>query len=132
MASRLQDAMGTDGAYDVQRKFALEGIEISVQAIYKWLNGGDIGEANLEIFCRIYNTTPPWIRYGIRPSDGLTNGQAAAAELLESAPNEPVQTAFDFLGYQLRQSPMLAQERVARYMALIDRIKADMNKRAGP
>lgn len=130
MPDRIRELIGDDSPYDVARKFALRGTDLSAQAVYKWLGGGDIGEANLRLLCEIYGTSPAYVRYGIKTEERLTNGQKAAAELIGSAPPQMVQMTLDFLEYQMQKTSAPAvQEHLADYMAMIDRIKRDMDAR---
>ena len=133
LTSRLLEVLDGDGPTDVSRKVTAAGHDVSPQAAHKWLNGHAISEPALLALCRAYHCEPAYVRYGVGPKKRLTNLQQAAADLLSTAPSEPVQLTLDFLEYQLHRGPagMIASEQPAHYMALIDQIRTDMDKRNG-
>lgn len=130
ISERIRNLIGEDSPYDVSRRFALKGVALTPQAVYKWLAGGEIGEENLRVLCEIYGGEAPYIRYGIKGDTDMRNGQRAAAELIGSAPPEVVKLTMDFMEYQIQKSEVPAvQQNISIYMKMIDRIMQDIDNR---
>lgn len=132
MADRIKELAGTNGA-EIARRVTLAGYSVTTQAVHKWLNDGDMSEDALAAFCRAYPAaTPAYIRYGVKTCEPLNEKQAAAAELVQQAPDDIVQLTFDFMEYQIqRAETMITGEKAAHYLALIDKITHDMKRLRG-
>gem|GEM_PF-4885879 len=130
IASRIKELISEESAYEVSRKLSKIGVSVSPQAVYKWLDGGEISEDNLQALCRVYSGSPAWVRYGIGDKAKINEKQKAAADLVQELPPQFRQMTFDFLEYQLtRADPPLAKEKFVRYMTLIEKLKNDMGKK---
>lgn len=68
IGDRIKKAKGEDTYAAVAQKLALEGVVITPQGVHKWTKGGEVPEASLVVFCRVYDVSPAYIRYGIDSS----------------------------------------------------------------
>lgn len=128
LAARIESVMGDDKPYEVSRKLALRGVEVSPQAIYGWLKGGEVKEANLQAFAELYEVEPAWLRYGVGDRESRRQSEEAIVHLFKEMPSETKQLTLDFIEYQLHKATSaIASEKVANYMRFIERIKADMD-----
>ena len=111
-----------DSAGAVSRKLAVEGVSVSYQAVHKWLNGGGITDEMLEALARAYRVSPAWLKYG----EGRK--REPLQEVFEALPDDNRQQVLDFIRYQVTMStPLAAREQTARYLAMIDKIRTDMD-----
>lgn len=100
-------------------------IRISPQAMHKWVHGGGITPENAKVVALFFGVTPGWLLFG----EGAESVPSVEDAVLELPGDQPQQT-IDFLEYQLRRSaPMIAGEKMAKYMAMIDGIRKDLEKK---
>ena len=122
LADRLRETFGNDTGGAVARKLALHGASVSYQAVHKWLNGGNVSDENLAAVAAAYGVSLAWLKYG----EG--DKRAPIAEVMEALPPESQQQVLDFIEFQLNRPGLpLTPQSVARYLAMIDRIKQDMD-----
>lgn len=127
LADRIRETIDGDSPYVVSGKLAEQGVMVTPQAIYRWLDSSDVKEENLSALARAYRVSEAWLRYGHGQKRTLTDSQLAAASLFDELPTETAQRSLDFLEFELhRASPLLAQEKMAHYMTWIDHIRADL------
>lgn len=96
------------------------GIRISPQAMHLWSKGGEISEENLAVLAEFFGVSKAWLRYG----------EGDLEDALVQLPEESRQQVFDFIRYKIeRADTQIASQSLPDYLAMIDRIKDDMNKR---
>lgn len=131
-ADRVKIALAADSPYTAARKLALVGRVIAPQTIYSWLNGGGADDQTLVDFARVYDVRLPWLRYGDGDQREPTEAERDMARLFAELPPELRRETLDILGYQVqRATALVASERTARYMTMIEKIKADMARLKG-
>lgn len=64
LADRLREAFGADKPPTVAAKLSLAGFAISYQAIYKWLDGGNVSDTMIEGVAQVYSRDQAWLKYG--------------------------------------------------------------------
>lgn len=72
--------------------------------------------------------SPLWLSTG----EGPENSTEAIGRAMSELPDEKRQQAFDFVLYQVDRAKDVLGERSADYMKMIERIRADMEKRPKP
>lgn len=128
-AARVKIALGEDSPYTAVKKLALIGRAIAPQTIYAWLSGGGADDGTLADFARVYGVRLAWLKFGDGEQREPTDTERDMARLFSELPPEMRREALDILGYQIqRATALVASERTASYMAMIDKIKADMDR----
>lgn len=101
------------------------GLRISPQAMHKWVKGGGITPDNAKIVAEFFGVTPGWLLFG----EGADT-RPSVEDAMQELPGDQQQQTIDFLEYQLhRSAPMIAREKLAKYMAMIDGIRRDLEKK---
>lgn len=103
------------------------GIEVTAQTLHNWASGKtDITEDNLAALAAYYRVRPSWLRYG----EGPREPEPRLEDVLSGLPDEERQQVFDFVRYKIeRADAVIAKERMASYLTMIDRIRADMKNK---
>lgn len=106
--------------------FLKVGQRISPQAMHKWVkqsNGITIDNARL--VAEFFEVSPAWLLFG--------EGEAKPPpinRIVENLPADNQQQTLDFIEYQISKSEgMIASEKLTDYMAMIQRIREDMEQR---
>jgi len=99
-------------------------VRITPQAMNKWAKqSGGITPDNARIIAEYFDVTPGWLLFG-------ESAAAKIEDLVRDLPGDGAQQALDFLEYKTeRASEFMAAEKLARYMSMIERIRADLHKR---
>lgn len=130
LADRIRETIDGDNPYEVSRKLAEQGVMITPQAIYSWLDGSGVKEENLAALARTYRVSESWLRYGEGSKKLLSESDQAAVNLIGELPPEIAQQSLDFIEYQIhRSTAVIAGEKLAHYMTWIDRIRADLEQK---
>lgn len=106
---------------------AATGKRVSAQTLHNWATGKtDITEDNLQVLASFYKVRPAWLRYG----EGDMHESAALEDVLKDLPEPDRQQVFDFVRYKIeRADTMIASDKIGSYLTMIDRIKADMERK---
>lgn len=126
LADRLREVFGRDKASHVSAKLAKHGISVSYQAIHKWLKGGNVSDENLQAVAEIYGVSAAWLKYGTGARAPARNELAHVGEVIEALDAESRRVAVEHLHFLLTRQAM-PPETMGRYLAMIDRIKRDMD-----
>jgi LmbE family N-acetylglucosaminyl deacetylase len=130
MAERLREVAGNDSLGEVARKLALEGADVTPQAVHLWFRGGEVREENLAAFARAYGVREAWLRYGDGERADASAVARSGGEMLEALPGEMLQQTIDFIGYQLsKPNVQVAEETRASYRRFIERVLEDRERK---
>jgi hypothetical protein len=128
-ADRVRIALAGDSGHTAAQKMALIGRPTAAQTIYAWLKGGGADDATLTDFAKVYGVRLAWLRYGDGEQHEPTDTEREMARLFSELPPEMRREALDILGYQIqRATALIASERTASYITMIDKIKRDMDR----
>lgn len=122
------DALRGDRSYQdisdgIEKRF---GVRITPQAMNKWVKGGGIKPDNARVLADFFDVTPGWLLFGESPAKRQLDVKDAVLEL----PGDQSQQTIDFIEYQLhRAAPMIARDKMAKYMTMIDGIRKDLSKK---
>lgn len=137
-AARLREIcrdMGLPADRGLQTRLA-EQFRVSPNAARKWVQG--LGMPELETAIEIANwggVNVIWLLQGKGPKRGdkLDTKAIVLNEAMDAIPPDDRQMVLDFMRYKIeRADGIIAGERMARYLTMIDNFKADMAKRRGP
>lgn len=105
---------------------AQTGIRISAQAMHKWVQqDGGITLENAKAVAEYFKVSPGWLLFG----EGQGQQPTIDAAIREM-PAQNKQQSIDFLEYQIKSAaPFMASEKLAHYMAMIERFKRDIERR---
>ena len=121
---KLRDGMSFQALSDaIHRK---SGTRISPQGMHKWAKGGGIDPTSLRLVASFFGVNEAWLMFG--------EGDQARGASLEDAINdlgpESGQAVLDFFRYKIDTAESLvASDKLAHYVAMIERISADMEKK---
>ena len=126
LTERINEIIGKDSGGEVSRKMRPYGVDVTYQAVHKWMNGGNLTEENITALCAAYHVSEAWLRYGEGEKRILTPGQEATIDLFGALPAENVQSALDFIEFQLNRPEGPSALEKKAYRDMISRIRADM------
>jgi transcriptional regulator with XRE-family HTH domain len=99
---------------------------VSAQAVTKWIQTGQISRENAIQVAPILGVSLDALLAGAS-IEGAQIGEA-----ISELPDEHRQQVLDFIRYKFERSEgMIASDKAAHYVAMIDRIKSDMAARQG-
>jgi transcriptional regulator with XRE-family HTH domain len=106
------------------QEWLAEQIGITTQAVGQALARGSLSLGNAVKMAQSLNVSLDWLV-------GLDTSPSIVGEIIDTLPAAQQQQSLDFLLYQIDRADqsVLACERAARYVAMIDRIKRDMEER---
>jgi transcriptional regulator with XRE-family HTH domain len=141
-ATRLREVcqdMGLPTDRGLQTRLA-EKFNVSPNAARKWVQG--LGMPELDTAIAIANwagVNVNWLLQGVGPKKGDKTDTKGIVlnEAMAAIPPDDRQMVLDFLRYKIeRAEGIIAGERMARYLTMIDHFKADMqrkrDKKGGP
>lgn len=101
-----------------------ETMGVSDAAVSKWLRTGEVARDRLVDLARTLHISVDQLLTGeVKPSDSVRDA-------IESLPDTDRQMTLDFLQYRWeRAEGIVASEKIARYVAMIEQIKSDMLRR---
>lgn len=118
----LRDGMSYQALSDAL--YRKHGKRISPQAMHKWTKGGGIDPASLRLVAEFFGVNEAWLMFGV--------GNEARGASLENGITDlghaDGQAVLDFFRYKIeRADGLMASEKVAHYVSMIERIQADMD-----
>jgi transcriptional regulator with XRE-family HTH domain len=126
-SERLRDARERAGLNQAQ---LAQAVGVSRAAVSQWESGDtkSMQPVNLFKVARALNCSAEWLATG----NGAIEPNGIVAGVLHELPEEDRQAVFDFIQYKIDRAPqIIASDHVARYTAMIERIKEDLVKRRG-
>lgn len=99
-------------------------VRISPQALHKWVKGGGVAVENIRAVANYFGVSPGWLLFGEGAGPDATEHLESA---LQDLPQESQQQVLDFITYKIeRAEGLLANDKLARHMALIESFKRDL------
>lgn len=106
------------------QQWLAEQVGVTPQAVTKWIKTGQISREKATEVARVLGVSLDVLLAGAA-TDSVEKGQ-----VIDGLLPEDQQQVMDFIRYKFERSEgLLASEKVAHYMAMIDRIKNDMATR---
>lgn len=106
------------------QQWLAEQVDVTPQAVAKWMKTGQISRENATEVARVLGVSLDALLAG-GASDAGAKGQ-----VIDGLPLEEQQQVMDFIRYKYERSEgLLASEKLAHYMSMIDRINSDMAAR---
>ena len=134
-SARLREVceeMGMPAARGLQTQLAAK-FGVSPNAARKWVQGLGMPELDTAIeIAKWAGVNINWLLQGTGPKRGdkLETQALVLNEAVDSLPADDRQMVLDFMRYKIeRADGFIAGERLARYLSMIDSIKADMAKK---
>lgn len=106
---------------------AKTGVRISPQGMNKWVTrSGGITMENAKAVAEYFSVSPSWLLFGEgKPSTSIT-----LEDVISQLPDDNPQQTIDFIEYKLQRSEhLIASDKIARYMDMIDRFRKDIEQR---
>jgi len=101
-----------------------ESARVSPQAVTKWIKTGEISRENAVEVARLLELPVDALLGGVSPAGAELGGA------IDALPDESRQQVLDFVRYKFeRAEGLIASEQAAHYVKMIDRIKADYERR---
>lgn len=103
------------------------GHRISGQAMHKWVKAdGGITLENARVIAEFFGVTPAWLLFGEGPGPQHPD----LADIIRGLPDDNPQQVLDFISYKIeRAEGVIATDKMADYMKMIEGIRADMDRR---
>ena len=100
-------------------------VQITAQAMHQWVAKGWLpSETNMRAIAEFFGVREAWLRYG----EGQETERASLEDAIAELPDG--QQVIDFIEYKIgRAEGMIASDKFASYMAMIDRLKKDRAKK---
>lgn len=123
-ADRFERLRGDTSYEKLSDAIALKcGVRISAQGMHKWVKqGGGITLENAKVVSEYFGVSPSWLLFGEgKPS--------AIEEVIAQLPDDNPQQTIDFIEYKLQRSEhLIASEKLAHYMKMIEDFRQDIAK----
>lgn len=121
LATVISDALERLGK---SQMWLAEQVDVSPQAVTKWMQTGQISREKATEVARALGMSIDELLGGVSPK-GAQIGHA-----IDQLSDQHKQEVLDFVRYKFERSEgLIASDKAAHYVAMIDRIKADMDAR---